>query len=453
MIRRAFTLIEMLVVIALIAMLSGMVLWLYEEGAVDEVDKAAQQLATTIDQARIMALRSGYAHAVVFHIENVGDGRVLQNFHQDDPADFPGRHWYAIIGPATDKARLGSMPPQANDQHKAYQYPFLTSFQEATRAAQIGKRMYLPRGVRFLALSDWDDGVAGAATYPRPWHGWFDASDGRLYPWGGYHRDMESGSASSDTAFGYQGRDGAIPYDADQGINVNPGEVWGQIHADATARNPGEVGEYLLKNKSAGDQDNAIVRGILKQLWYHVDPGSVEVATSGNKKGSLVYTGRDVQRTGPDTTILPDLPRPLIDGYLADHMLLFDHEGRCLLLSGQGRAVYFKDRWLVDRGAGQVDIGRDELPMRHDLATTGGYQITICRDIDPEDHIGSRPLYTEPPDPGTQAPQYDRLDSIDDAYHTIFPYARIFVPVQAGDVEIRSMQHPEAQMRPQDLEL
>ena len=87
----AFTLIEMLVVISIMMTLSGMIFVSYQKSSHDLVTADAISLQTVLQRARSLAMASGKAHAVSFHIENAGDGTVLKNA-SGNSEDFQGGH-------------------------------------------------------------------------------------------------------------------------------------------------------------------------------------------------------------------------------------------------------------------------------------------------------------------------------------------------------------------------
>lgn len=210
-----FTLIELLVVIAIIAILGGMMAYSFSRPEVrrESVRLAAEELAATLRQARVLAMERKAAHAVVFHIQNApgSSGAVLNNRS--------GGHWYRILGPNTMKTasrtqQYGSLPPTGPVQGR----PPLSvkQVEEVASEAWVDGSHVLPAGkVRFLALSDMDYGGMKRVTsayrghhaalkhesYPRPWFGWYDATSKRLYPWGGYD------SAIICSGFNYWGRD------------------------------------------------------------------------------------------------------------------------------------------------------------------------------------------------------------------------------------------------------
>lgn len=213
--RKGFTLMELLVVIAIIAILGGMMAYSFSRPEVrrESVRLAAEELAATLRHARVLAMERKAAHAVVFHIQNApgSSGAVLNNRG--------GGHWYRILGPNTMKTasrtqQYGSLPPTS----PSFDRPPLNAKQveDLVSEAWVDGGHVLPAGkVRFLALSDMDYGSMKRVTsayrghhaalthesFPRPWFGWYNASEKRLYPWGGY----DPGILGS--GFHYWGRD------------------------------------------------------------------------------------------------------------------------------------------------------------------------------------------------------------------------------------------------------
>ena len=227
--KNAFTLIELMVVLVVVSMVMSMI-FVQSEDKTTNVRIAAMQLEATLSQARNLARQSGLAHAVVFHIENYGDGRVMRNFGPNDEREHGG-HWYAIVGPNkgaqpkpgnNDELRAWtktpSLPPLVLDDQN-YNDTILNEFLNDIALSQVGPRYYLPHGVRFLALSDYDFGrnitdekmwktnLSDSNLldeYPRPWFGVLkpasslpnsirpDAGDFVLYPWGGGDVEWEN---------------------------------------------------------------------------------------------------------------------------------------------------------------------------------------------------------------------------------------------------------------------
>jgi prepilin-type N-terminal cleavage/methylation domain-containing protein len=206
-----FTLIELLVVILIITIAMALI-----ATSMDKFDReaavrtAAEGLAGTMRQARMMAITSQAPHAVVFHIQNApgSSGRILNNRS--------GGHWYRILGPSkSTTGRRGAksllIPYMSQGGYTFNQYDqalyTLPHYIEALKECWAGPAIALPgKRVRFLALSETDEGnrihadnqenaqrdsaYAYAPTYPRPWFGYFDSSMNRLFPWGGYDHQL-----------------------------------------------------------------------------------------------------------------------------------------------------------------------------------------------------------------------------------------------------------------------
>jgi prepilin-type N-terminal cleavage/methylation domain-containing protein len=243
--RRGFSLIEILVVIGIVAVISGLALSVNrEDGNEIHVRAAAQELAAVFRETRERAIRSRQTFAVVFNIENApgSSGRVLNNRS--------GGHWYRVIGPTPgvqgDSFQIGSAPIFEREQSGmggavgewGIPGPYVDNpirlFLESVEKAWIGEPHRLPaKRVRFLALNDQDNGDFCSAgdtypeTYPRPWFGTWDPVTRRIHAWGGYDPDLPmtnqtgfervwhqtrniGGRVISHTGFFYEGYDGTI---------------------------------------------------------------------------------------------------------------------------------------------------------------------------------------------------------------------------------------------------
>lgn len=111
-------------------------------------------------------------------------------------------------------------------------YPTFAHVAEEIKADWISDRYTLPAGqVRFLALGDSDEGprmhcnskgYGYGTTHPRPYFGWYDTLNKRLYPWGGYDPTLPPVSSytagwpvvSNYTGLFYQGRNEASILDS-----------------------------------------------------------------------------------------------------------------------------------------------------------------------------------------------------------------------------------------------
>ena len=427
---QAFTLIEMLVVVTLIAILSSMIIVLYEDSAEDAVSKSALELKSVLERARGLAIKTGRMHAVSFHIENAGDGSVMKNFSSIDDEKFPGRHWYCIIGP--DFSTVGTTAGWSRDQRKIpvvrdgqngrlLSFYCLADHVETMKDVQVGPRHYLLPGVRFLALGDLDKIYTKYSdpTYPRPWFGYYDDATNRLHPWGGYDPEIDKKFTHPTTGLDYQGEDPVVPeYYAPYDTRINPTAVWGRIHPDATAP----------------DQE-------------HIDDGSEDPACK-------LYRGFSQGYIGPDTSYLAStatrkVPRPLINAYWGDFMILFDAKGTARAVKSDGRDTFFGAiKWYGGRHSSRPakgdNFGRHDMGMVDMVDKTGGFYITICRDIEEENlYKGSNSV--------TGGTDYQQFSRVEDALESITPYKRIFVHRATGTTDIRGMGHPHCALEPDDL--
>lgn len=234
MIRRAFTLVELLVVLAIIGAVAGIILSTPRADARDvQVKAAADELAAVLRASRAMAIERRAMYGVCFNIENQpgSSGWLLNNRG--------GGHWYRVIGPRDENAANLNLPgtgfpPTYSRNASPTQDAPIRYYLEATDRAWIGDRRILPAGkVRFVALTDQDNGNyrengdTYPPTYPRPWFGWWDSSTNRLHAWGGYEPDLamtaqtgasaakhqprsRDGRTISHSGFHYEGYDGVI---------------------------------------------------------------------------------------------------------------------------------------------------------------------------------------------------------------------------------------------------
>lgn len=392
--RHAFTLLELLVVITLIAVLAGM---LFASGVISrersgvKVAAAARGVERMLLDARNLAMTTGQPHAVVFHIENAGEGRVIRNKNPGDPHNFPGRHWCAIIGPYSPslifpKAHSGDSSgyllfeglPRIGRKFMTNQ---VTDFGSAQRLAatveryQVGERFYLPPGARFLALGDAEDnlhqpnstpvptdastygitdwsvdtptrtGVAGLSdTYPRPWFGFLkeDAGTWRLNPWGGYDPAIQGSGLDYECTTRYR-----------QGGAYNRTPVVGSTNATVC---------------TCGVETNRST----KTPAYNSLREEMQPCCDASQVGS---------------------PRPLVNGYWMDFMVVFLPNGRMREVSFYNRNALFS--YQSNDGTVRDSInsshpttdrfnGRDDAIIVSVSEVTGGTSITIARDADPK---------------------------------------------------------------------
>ncbi|HAT09667.1 MAG TPA: hypothetical protein DCS97_03545 [Planctomycetes bacterium] len=206
----AFTLIELLVVISIMILAMsflGVSMTRVDKDAA--VKAAADGLAGLMVQTRNAAMASQNPYAIAFNIQNHPDsnGRVLNNRS--------GGHWYRVLGPTRrDRTQKQSgvgrqlpLPIPCNQLFSVANPPINPTFPhflELVKDSWVSEPYHLPAGkVRFLALSETDEGArinsraqdggywtdrayAYPSTYPRPYFGYFNAAEGRLYPWGGF---------------------------------------------------------------------------------------------------------------------------------------------------------------------------------------------------------------------------------------------------------------------------
>ena len=215
--RASFTLVELLVVLAIMGMAMGMIAFLPKGAKRDaDVEAAAQELASTLRYARSLAMDRHAIFAVGFNIQNAPgtSGKILNNWS--------GGHWYRVIGPADYWSGEGIDSFSVYPVPHCYNYPF-SQFLKDVKNCWIGERHVLPQHhARFLALTDQDNGDAifdsnpdpnystYPDTYPRPWFGRYDTATKRLYPWGGYDPVIVDKLGKNCSGFFFQGNEGAI---------------------------------------------------------------------------------------------------------------------------------------------------------------------------------------------------------------------------------------------------
>ncbi len=451
---RAFTLIEMLVVISIMAILSSMIFIVMEEKFEDVLTADALALQTTLDRARALSMSTGNVHGVSFHVENAGDGTVFKNksILDDNNESFIGRHWYCIVGPdpasMTNKAlsddkqnnNIMRMPPLRNTTWNGYcTHPTLLEYVSAVEKSQVGPRVYLSEGVRFLALSDKDriyhHSVSGTSLtsgdsiipggHPdhvseRPWFGWYDQATKTLYPWGGYNRDIDLKLAAPNTALDYEGFDGEIPYDSTLDTNINPAEVWGRIQ--------------FVYDFDASTTANAVYTGSTAR-W----PDDIGKDDTAHNKD---YNRTTINYIGPDKTILAGKKRPVVNAHWLDFMIYFLPNGETRITRNHIRSQLFNAAsWNRTR------TGRAQMGMNFSEDDVAGYTITLARDVDPEEDVD---LYNET-NPRTGQPAYHKFETVEDAFASINPFLRVFVHRVTGKTAVRGNDHPLHQITAEDL--
>lgn len=337
--RRAFTLLELLIVMGIAVLLAGMVVTVGSRQARGPlVQLAAEQTAALLRRARAMAIANQVPYTVVFNIANAAgsSGRVINNR--------TGGHWARIVRPAhlpdgsSETAPLITRETYPYSNGAAPRHPTaggpsnwwdtdwtyactggwdrrnalgnnLTTFAEVVediRGGWASERLDLPSGkVRFLALGDSDEGPrlyqetgtgsAGSKQfgytygdhYPRPWFGFWNESERRLYPWGGY--------------------DPALP----------PVPAYGEVMPDSTTYS-----------------------GLFYQSFRETAPSDVAALTQGKNpadrifqvdwNGSGAISGADAAR-GPEdawTLLRQGEVRPLINGEWGDFAIVFRPDGQ-----------------------------------------------------------------------------------------------------------------------------
>ena len=220
--RAAFTMVELMVVIGIVAMFLGFISFMPREAnRSSAVRSAAMELAATIRQARALAMDRRAIYGLSFNIECApgSSGRILNNFS--------GQHWYQILGPSIMNFDMNTNGLPMCPYPEAWWYNGVvnnvTAWINEVNKGWSGERHYLPaHQVRFLALADQDVGgmVSSGAwqgqlntfanTYPRPWYGYWDPAAKRLYPWGGYDTNLVDSNGRKSSAFYYEGNDGTI---------------------------------------------------------------------------------------------------------------------------------------------------------------------------------------------------------------------------------------------------
>ncbi len=402
-IRTAYTLIELLVVVAIMALIYSMIIIVPEETINDRLHAAAQELQATFLQARSLAMRTNEVHAVTFHIQNANEGHVFKNrtiMTNEGLNDATGGHWYAIIGPdktgnTNSKSYIPMLDRDYNETNRAKLYRTLDDFIEGMQASQVGQKHFLPPGVRFLALSDLDEGhryildyeaawwpAKGCGpTFPRPWYGYYD--NGRLHAWGGYDPALDDAHNSDYPISGlcFEGHDaGNFAYNLDADTILDGNRTYGRF-----------------------DQ-------------FDLPKNNTDSQTPTNS--------RDGQ------------PRAVVNGYWGDVMILFMPDGHAYFTTCHTRIRMFeKAQWNNNR-----IISRGGMRISHEDNNTGGYHITLARDVDPED-----PIYTQH-NTSTNQPEYHLFDSAEDAYQSIRPFLRVFVNRKTGAVSIKDESHPHCQI-------
>ena len=452
-IKQAFSLIELLIVISIMATLSGMIIMAFGEETIhDRLNASARELQATILKARSLARSDGFTYAITFNVTNSGDGSVLKNFSSftEDKRGERGGHWYALVGP--DKSgitRSVYYPPQTSPSNSTSEINSRLNgtareFEKTVREAQIGARQYLQPGVRILALSDAEfghrrcnpagssghwSGVGGggerdlSATYPRAWYGFYDDTNKKYYPWGAYNPEIDadinytfSGDGASNvlsgvTGFNYAGVDGPIAYDANLDCNINPDTVYGRLYGFSTgARScyPGHQGSVSGSNGTF----------------------NADTASAPDYDSALTYTGK---------------PRPLISGDLLDFSLMFLPNGKVIYTAGTTNSTRVAFHDYRGSSSGWYMRGKSAITPYNDVFNAGGFHITLARDVDEEDEIYATASAQ------TGQMDYTALSSAEDALQSITPFCRLFVNASTGECKIKGMDHPDCNIVADDL--
>jgi prepilin-type N-terminal cleavage/methylation domain-containing protein len=395
--QRGFTLMEMLVVIGILAVMGGMMAYNFARPELrrEHVRLAAEELAGTFRKARVMAMERKTVHAVVFHIQNApgSSGLVLNNRS--------GGHWYRIMGPgSTDVAdrsqNIDDLPPTSNGGGSRLPHN-VAETEELMNRAWVDENHVLEAGkVRFLALSDMDygditaasssyRGISASDSYPRPWFGWYDAANKRLFPWGGYDPAIDG------SGFYYWGSD------------YKKGAV-----VTAT-RDPEPKGSV-----------NPVAR-VLDHWSNGQNSGTYDKMSIPNQPGAT-------------TLYEADSPRPLINSEWRDACLIF-------LSNGEVRW----GNWMATRHGGRMTDGISEADGvarkrgifdRCNGAGLGTYRGEINQHVESEvgnfDETSGGWYITLAPD---VKDDNDRFDSAEEALKAIAPMYRVFIS-RFGDVEV-----------------
>jgi hypothetical protein len=384
------------VVIAILATLAGMMTYDFAKPDVrrQSVRLAAEELAATFRKARVLAMERKSVHAVVFHIQNKpgSSGIVLNNRS--------GGHWYRILGPGStdvgDRSQtIDDLPALANGGYGMKPHNVAEVAELINRAWVEDPHVLAPGKVRFLALGDMDYGditdyhganrkISASDSYPRPWFGWYDAPNKRLYPWGGYD------PAIAGSGFYYWGTS-----KTQSGITI------------ATA-DPEPIGSMnpvarVLDHWSVGQGNN-----IYNAITIPSNPG-----------GATLYAA--------------DTPRPVVNSDWRDCSLVF-------LSSGEVRWGF----WMPTRHGAWMTDGVTQttaVPVKrgvHDRSNgvQGGYigavnQHTQAMNGNFDRDTGGWFITLAPDSPDDK----DRFESAEDAPDSISPMYRVFIS-RLGEVKV-----------------
>lgn len=368
--RYAFTLIELLLVISLIAIAAAMVLHVSGRSSSDaQVRAAAVELAGTLRQVRELAIRRCAIFAVSFNIQNApgSSGLVLNNRS--------GGHWYRILGPdpyGSTAFGVPQMPPLPNRLRSAFMDVTVRvdgksdnpvrHYLAAVSRSWSGEPVRLAAGkVRFLALTDQDNGDfrepgdGFAPTYPRPWFGWFDTGTRRLRPWGGY--------------------DPQLPETVQRTAANRSGSATAPTNSDSLYRPRTKAGRTL-------SHSGFFYEGFDGQINGCRQPSDRWVVDDTNRDGVVTTnagaTQDDLSTAARFRLWKADDPRPLINGDWCDYLLVFKPDGtvdsRWLPLRHE--YAKFSDKWMVpfyDPSAATGDVATAADSGRYRLAELGPF--------------------------------------------------------------------------------
>jgi prepilin-type N-terminal cleavage/methylation domain-containing protein len=369
-VRRAFTLIELLLVISLVAIAAAMVLHVpARSGSEVHVRSAAVELAGTLRQVREQAISRRAIFAVSFNVQNApgSSGLVLNNRS--------GGHWYRVLGPdpfGSTAFGVPQMPPLPNRLRSAYMDVTVRvdgksdnpvrHFLAAVARSWTGDPVHLAAGkVRFLALTDQDNGNfrepgdSFAPTYPRPWFGWYDAATHRLRPWGGY--------------------DPQLPATVQRTAANRAGSATAPTNADTLYRPRSKAGRTLSHSGFFYEGFDGPISGSRQPAdrWVIDDTNNDGVVTT-----NAGATQDDLSAAARFRLWKADDPRPLINGDWCDYLLVFKPDGtvdsRWLPLRHE--YAKFLDKWMVpfyDPSSVTGDVATAADPGRYRLDEIGPF--------------------------------------------------------------------------------
>jgi prepilin-type N-terminal cleavage/methylation domain-containing protein len=436
--RSAFTLIEILVVLAIATLLTGMVVSVtrnQSKGPV--VQLAAEQVAAMLRTARALAISDRTAYTVSFNIQNARgtSSRVINN--RD------GGHWCRIIRSSsydtTDKPPLlmgtgwpnwGGKPDSSsaggiagsphtlqdcdgtsfpanggwpNHLASGISFPTFAHAVEEIRENWVSEKLSLPAGrVRFLALGDsdegprvrWDPGVGYTYGdfYPRPYFGFYDSATRRLYPWGGHDPSLPAVKSYG----------GVLP-DAD------------------------------------------MYSGLFYQGFKDTDPAPLAQCTNPDDRifkvdwnGDKVISGADESRGTEDEWVLlrKGEVRPLVNGEWGDFTIVFNRNGEATFPAMKcNRRYYTWDngkstaRYLLWGGCGPSDLAKNWSSYADN--DNNIYTVPNGESINYSRHTNGAFITLAPDSPDGR----DDFPTAADALKSLMPMYRVFVSA-TGIIEV-----------------